>query len=232
MEAQHLDLDSFPSRFFVLLSYTRSMTKHVYIDGQNFMYKAADVLISAGRIASKDELTKIDIRGLIENITGEGVAITYYGAKVRVRNDLGDDIREKTTRFSDVSRRIRGTLQAQRIDFNESGKLKVRDSDRCHNCNNQDYRMQEKGVDVGIAVDMVEAALTRKVDEHVLISSDTDLIPAIKVVKAAGSSVVYVGFSNKTTNAIIAKADKTEIIRDQEIVDAYDRLNPQKLGIE
>ena len=211
------------------MRYNKRMTKYVYIDGQNFMYKAAEVLIESGRISSKDELTKLDIRGLIENIAGEGVGISYFGAKVRVRNDLGGEIAEKTTRFSDVSRRIRNTLQSQKISFNESGKLKVRDSDKCHNCNHQDYRLQEKGVDVGIAVDMVEKALTNTVNEHVLVSSDTDLIPAIKIIKASGSSVVYVGFSNKTTNAIIAKADRTEIIRHQEIIDAYDRVNQPTL---
>lgn len=208
------------------------MTKHVYIDGQNFMYKAAEILIAAGKITSKNELTKIDIRGIVENIVDKGVDITYYGAKVRVRKDLGDDIKEKTTRFSDVSRRIRNTLNAQNISFNESGKLKVRDSDACHERGHQDLRMQEKGVDVGIAVDMVTNAYARQVDEHVLVSSDTDLIPAVSVVKECGSKVIYVGFSNKTTNALIAKADRTEIIRDQEIVDAFDRMNQPKLPLK
>lgn len=41
------------------------MKTKVYIDGQNFMYKAADILIAEGKIRSKDELTKIDIRGVV-----------------------------------------------------------------------------------------------------------------------------------------------------------------------
>lgn len=56
-------------------------------------------------------------------------------------------------------------------------------------------------------------------------SSDTDLLPAIKIARNSGSKVIYVGFSNKTTNAIVAEADETEIIRDQEIIKAYDALN-------
>lgn len=85
---------------------------------------------------------------------------------------------------------------------------------------------KKRVVDVGIAVDMVVDALKNNIDKLVLVSSDTDLIPAIKAAKAGGSKVVYVGFSNKTTKAIVAEADETEIIRDQEVVDAYDALNP------
>jgi uncharacterized LabA/DUF88 family protein len=206
------------------------MVKKVYIDGQNFLYKAADILILAGKIASKDELTKIDIAGIIENIVGSSADIVYYGAKVNVRKDLGEAIEEKTRRFSDVSRRIRNTLNRQKIVFVESGKLKVRDSDVCNNCKHKDLRLQEKGVDVGIAVDMVADALLKKVHEVVLVSSDTDLLPAINIIKNAGVAVTYVGFSNKTTKAIVAKADKSEIIRDQEVIDAFDSLNISESG--
>lgn len=204
------------------------MSTKVYIDGQNFLYKAADILITADRIQDKDELTKLDIRGLIEHIFGEGVEITYYGAKVKVRKDKGDDIHQKTLRFSDVARRLRNTFNAQHIHYNESGKLKLRDSDVCKHCGHQDLRLQEKGVDVGIAVDMVVDALQKNADKLVLISSDTDLLPAIKAAKAAGAHIVYVGFSDKTTKAIVAEAHETEIIRDQEVITAFDSLNPQQ----
>lgn len=208
------------------------MKTRVYIDGQNFMYKASDILIEAGRITDKDELTKIDIRGILENIFGQDIEIIYFGAKVKVRKDLGNDIKYKTIRFSDVSRRIRNTLKAQDISFSESGKLKVRDSDVCHDCRHQDLRMQEKGVDVGIAVAMVTDALRKKALNQVLISSDTDLLPAIEVSRSAGATVTYVGFSDKTTKAIVAKTDKTEIIRDKEVIDAFDMLNQPKLPIK
>ncbi len=176
--------------------------KRVYVDGQNFLYKAAEVLIEHGKISSKDELTKIDIRSLVENIVGVAVEIVFYGAKVQVRRDLDDSILEKTMRFSDVARRLRNTLKNQNITFNEVGKLKVRDSDVRHNCQHRDLRMQEKGV-----------------------SSDTDLLPAIRVAKAWGVKVTYIGFSDKMTRAIIARADASEVIRNQEIIDAFDVYN-------
>ena len=188
--------------------------KKVYIDGQNFLYKAADVLMKHGNISSKDELTKIDMRSLFENIAGNGINIVFYGAKVRVRKDLDDSIREKTTRFSDVARRLRNTLNNQDIVFKEVGKLKVRDSDACHNCRHRDLRMQEKGVDVGMAVDIVVDACNGAIDEVVLVSSDTDLLPAIQAAKAQAVKVTYIGFSDKMTRAIAKQANTSAVMSD------------------
>lgn len=199
--------------------------KKVYIDGQNFLYKAAAVLMKHGSISSKDELTKIDMRSLFEDIAGNGVEIVFYGAKVRVRKDLDDSIREKTTRFADVARRLRNTLNNQNIIFKEIGKLKVRDSDVCHNCQHKDLRMQEKGVDVGMAVDIVVDACNGVIDEVVLVSSDTDLLPAIRAAKDQTVKVTYIGFSDKMTWAIARQADVSKFICDQEIVDAFNRYN-------
>ena len=178
-----------------------------------------------GSISSKDELTKIDMRSLFEDIAGNDVEIVFYGAKVRVRKDLGDSIHEKTTLFSDVARRLRNTLKNQNIIFKEIGKLKVRDSDVCHNCQHRDLRMQEKGVDVGMAVDIVVDACNGVIDEVVLVSSDTDLLPAIQAAKAQAVKVTYIGFSDKMTKAIARQADVSKFICDQEIVDAFNRHN-------
>lgn len=209
-----------------------SMDTIVYIDGQNFLYKIADILIDAGRVSHKDEVTKLQIRQIIEKIAGSNVEIIYYGAKVRVRSDYGEEVHQKTKKFSDNSRRVRGMLSSQGIMFNDSGKLKVRDSDICHNCRHQDYRLQEKGVDVGIAVDMVVAALGNQVKNIYLVSSDTDLLPAIRAARRSGAKVTYIGFSDRTTNALVANTDRTEIIRDQEVVDAYDLLNQPPLPLD
>ena len=165
--------------------------KKVYIDGQNFLYKAADVLIKHGSVSSKNELTKIDMRSL----------------------------------FEDVARRLRNTLNNQGIIFREIGKLKVRDSDVCHNCQHRDLRMQEKGVDVGMAVDIVVDACNGAIDEVVLVSSDTDLLPAIQAAKAQAVKVTYVGFSDKMTKAIARQADASVVMSDQGIIEAFDRYN-------
>lgn len=200
----------------------------VYIDGQNFLYKASDVLIAAGYIKNKQELFKLDIAGIINNIIkSEHLHIRFYGAKVKVIKDRGDDIYTKSRAFSDNSRKLRNSLNNQQIEYVESGKLKLRDSDMCKKCGAQDLRFQEKGVDVGMAVDMVVDSFAGDVDLVVLVSSDTDLIPAVKSVRNRGIEITYLGFSDKLTRGIVAETSKTETIRDMEIIDAFNRFNPQ-----
>jgi uncharacterized LabA/DUF88 family protein len=203
----------------------------VYIDGQNFLYKASDVLIKEGLISNKQELYNLDIRGVISNIiqSDEELDIKYYGAKIKIISHMGDDVHNKSKTFSDNLRRLKNTLNKQNIKYIESGKLKLRDSDLCKNCGHQDLRFQEKGVDVGIAVDMIVDAYSGIYQQIIILSSDTDPIPAIKVAKKHIATFTYLGFSDKLTNAINSQVTKTETIRDSEIIEAYKRYNQPKL---
>jgi len=204
----------------------------VYIDGQNFLYKASDVLTLAGYINNKQDLFKIDIYGLIGNIIkSDNLRVRFYGARVKVRKDKGKDIYLKSRAFSDNSRKMKNNLNNQNIEYVESGMLKLRDSDICKKCGAQDLRFQEKGVDVGMAVDMIVDSFSGNVDQIILVSSDTDLIPAIKNIIDRGTEIIYLGFSDKLTKGIVAEASKTETIRDAEIIDAFNRLNPQSLPL-
>lgn len=128
---------------------------------------------------------------------------------------------DKSIRFSDNLRRVRSNLSKQNITYIEAGKLKIRDSDVCKNCGSKDYRYQEKGVDVGIAKD----ALMNNVDRIILVSSDTDLIPAILCAKRADKNVTYVGFSKRLTRALVNECDAIQVLRDDEIVGAYKIAN-------
>ncbi len=60
-----------------------------------------------------------------------------------------------------------------------------------------DHKIREKGVDVKIAVDLVVGAMEHRFDTAVVVSSDTDLIPAIKYLVGKGKKVEYVGFSTR-----------------------------------
>ena len=197
----------------------------VYIDGQNFLYKAAHILLSNGKINDKQELYNLDIRGLIVKLLNtDEISIKYYGTKVRLFK-VNPEIEQKTKIIIDSQRRLRNTLAKQKIAFIEAGKLKLRDGDICKNCGKVDIHLQEKGVDVRIAVDMMQDS-QNGANHLVLISSDTDLLPPIHAVRQMGNKITYVGFSDKTTNALIQASSDLQIIRDQEIIDAFDRLNP------
>jgi len=60
---------------------------------------------------------------------------------------------------------------------------------------------REKGIDVKIAVDLIMGAIDDRYDTAILVSSDTDLIPAIDLVRYRfKKKVEYIGFSFPKTN--------------------------------
>lgn len=63
-------------------------------------------------------------------------------------------------------------------------------------------KIREKGTDVKIAVDLVVGAFENIYDTAILISSDTDLIPAIDYVNFRKKKIEYVGFSHAPSLAI------------------------------
>jgi len=69
----------------------------------------------------------------------------------------------------------------------------------------------EKGVDVHMAVDLLVAAYENLCERIYLVSSDTDLIPAIQKAQTKGKMVAYVGFSHHVSLAMtrVCKETKT-----------------------
>ncbi len=70
-----------------------------------------------------------------------------------------------------------------------------------------DNEIREKGVDVQIAIDLVIGAVENAYDVAVVVSSDTDLIPAIKYVRSRNKTVEYVGFSDTPSLGMIKESD-------------------------
>lgn len=70
----------------------------------------------------------------------------------------------------------------------------------------------EKGVDVDIAVAILVAAYENLADRIIVVSSDTDLLPAIKKAQEKGKTVEYIGFSHQPSLALIAKCSKSRLL--------------------
>jgi uncharacterized LabA/DUF88 family protein len=70
----------------------------------------------------------------------------------------------------------------------------------------------EKGVDVELALAIAVAAYEDTADRIILVSSDTDLIPAIKLAQQKGKTVEYVGFSHKPSVALVATCNKSRLL--------------------
>lgn len=197
----------------------------VYVDGQNFLYKVAEILEPLNIISGKQEVCSIDIPFLLKNLfPDEDLEIRYYGvSKIRRRDDFTQEILEKSVHFADSMRRLKNYLAKTGVTYRPVGILKVRDRDVCKKCGFTDYKFLEKGVDVGLAVELVEDVLKNQVEHIVLLSSDTDLMPAIKIAKKNKIKLTYVAFENYITKSFSNVADATHVLRSQEIVEAYSR---------
>ena len=75
----------------------------------------------------------------------------------------------------------------------------------------------EKGVDVQIAVDVCMKAVRNDYGRLILVSSDTDLIPAIKEVKTLGKKVEYVGFEASPSFALIRFFNSRRLLRKEDL---------------
>ena len=191
----------------------------VYIDSENFLFKAIDILKRAKLISNRGDLTKFDFRGLLEDSLGrKDLLIRYYGTHLRVIKN-NSKLKTQSRKIINDRRKMLSTLQKQQIEFVGSGNLKVRDGDACPDCKSKGLRLQEKGVDVRIAVDMVVDATNNR--DLYLVSSDTDLLPAVKQSKVQEAKVVYVGFSERLTKALVAETSSAVVWQDKDIIKAF-----------
>jgi uncharacterized LabA/DUF88 family protein len=78
-------------------------------------------------------------------------------------------------------------------------------------------KYHEKGVDVQIAIDLLAHAYENTVDKISLVSSDTDLIPAIKKSLSIGVKVEYVGFSHSKSVALVASCPTSILLTKTEL---------------
>lgn len=75
----------------------------------------------------------------------------------------------------------------------------------------------EKGVDVLMAVDLLVGAYENLYDTAIIVSSDTDLIPALKKIRSMGKKVEYVGFSHKPSYGLIGHSDIRRLLTKEEL---------------
>jgi len=80
-----------------------------------------------------------------------------------------------------------------------------------------DGTFKEKGTDVKIATDLIIGAIDNLYDTAILISSDTDLIPAIRYIKYKKKRLEYVGFSHDPSLAMQKYADLSILLLPRDI---------------
>ena len=75
----------------------------------------------------------------------------------------------------------------------------------------------EKGVDVKLAVDLLVGAYDDLYDVAIIVSSDTDLIPAIQKIKHLKKKVEYIGFGHRPSLALQRYANISRLLIKDEL---------------
>ena len=151
----------------------------IIFDGSNFYHKSK-------KIAPNIHLTNFDYRKLSELIARNiDIDIEYCVGEIKREID-----NEKSKMMYNGQMALFNNLKNRKIIVKKGFMMKIGEF------------YHEKGVDVRMATDIVKGALKNKYQTFYVISSDSDILPAIEVAISAGKKVVYVAFEK----TIISKA--------------------------
>lgn len=175
------------------------------------MYGLRTIQGSKDNLAPRELFVDFPFRKLMEEILGDRqpAQILFYGARLR-QYHYDETLLDKTKRAIHMQSRLVNNLQKQRINFIKTGYLRARETEPCPKCSYKEWHLLEKGVDVGLAVRLVTEAMEGK--EIALVSADTDLLPAVRVARLKGSSVIFVGYEYQPVLALAREASVTRLI--------------------
>jgi hypothetical protein len=200
----------------------------VYLDGENVVHQLMDVLRRSGRVKGRDDLLKVNVVTLIQQLVGsKDVNIKYYTTTLQeIKTD--EDLQKRSQDMIAWTTMWTNHLKSQGIEIIEAGKLRARDGLVCKNCGHQEVVFREKGVDVRIAVDVVVDSEKEK--NLVIWSSDADLLPAIEVVKAKGARVKILAHKDSLTWGLARQAGEWQTYTDRELIKIFDQADADTLN--
>ena len=183
----------------------------VFVDGENFRRSLITVLSSAG-FCFNDDIFQYDVAGLLRDVLSTNdLTIMYYSSQIRppVGYEPCHAIKRQLESIRKRKRYWASTLANQGIQLIHAGNLKVKMSKPCPNCRYTGEHLQEKGVDVRLAIDIFENALSSNMAEIAVFSSDTDICPVYHRIRAKGVKVRYICFASVVNRAVSAATDET-----------------------
>lgn len=169
----------------------------VYIDGSNTYNKLK-------KLGIPEEDKRVDYSAFISHIVGDRQLVSkryYVGI---VRNHDGSDKGEKLVR-----------KQQQFLESLRSGGFEVKAGKIMYDGG----RIREKGVDVKLAIDLVVGAADNLYDAAIVISSDTDLVPAIKyALNGKKKKVEYIGFAGTPSLGMIKECSSQRLFAREDML--------------
>lgn len=166
----------------------------ILIDGSNFYFKLKDLRLH--------NLLKFNFSNFAKMLAGKSkiVKSVYHIGAVRT------DRTKKANKMHADQQKLFSHLKKHNFRYSLGYLLKT------------DGKYHEKGVDVNIAGDIYVATYEGLCDHFILVSSDTDLLPAIKKAKEKGKTIEYVGFSHQPSLAMIANCTESRLLKKEELL--------------
>jgi len=195
-----------------LMTTPTTLRRIVLVDGENLRFALERLLATLGSSTIEQDIENFNYRGMIEEMLSDNLptSIMWFGAKLSIYRQT-PDLQKKTTDLISKQAIFVNKLQQQGIYFNKTGRLIARETKPCKNCRHTSWTLSEKGVDVGLAVKvMTEAQIPNT--EIVVISADTDLLPAFRKAKKLGTKIMHIGYEYRTINALVDVADTSRVI--------------------
>lgn len=185
---------------------------NVYIDGENYRHCIVKILRDNNSLDNLEQVAQFPLRKLLEETLDQNnLDIYYYAAKIKMPVGYipSKEVKLQADDIKGFVRTLVPCLKDQSIVYIKAGYLKVKSGKKCPKCGHVNEVLQEKGVDVRLAVDILNDAYNKKTGIIVVFSSDTDLIPALNRAKELGVKVVYFAHADSINRAISAVADST-----------------------
>ncbi len=179
------------------------------IDGENFRHQIAHVLVVNKKIKVKNDHFPFDFTGFCKEVLkNEKLEIVYYSTRIKQpRYKIPVMLSTQITKISNANRKWIAQLTNAGVKVIKAGHLRVRESNTCIHCGKKTLVLQEKGVDVRVATDLVllAAAKERTVS---LASSDSDLAPSLEAAKRLGLEITYLCHAEQLNRSVATHAKR------------------------
>lgn len=181
---------------FLILFMSRAF---VFIDGSNFYFKLKELV---SRIEGKFSLLEFLYYGFAEWLVQPNslIEVHYYIASLKRQGN------EKSEQMYADQQKLLRKLQQYGIHLSFGQLIR-----------HPDHAFHEKGVDVRLAVEMIRFARENRYDIGYLVSSDTDLVPAIEEVQSFGKKVQYVGIAKGQSFGLTKVSNDVRLLRPEDI---------------
>ncbi len=169
----------------------------IYIDGGN-TYKRLKTL------GIPEKPSRVDYSAFVGHLVGNRSLVSkrYYVGIVR-----NVDGSEKAEKMVKSQQKFLNNLRTEGFEI-KPGRIMY-----------DEGNIREKGVDVKISVDLVIGAVDDIYDTAIVISSDTDLVPAIRYVRNAKKKTVeYIGFGVTPSLGMIKESSISRVFSNTDLV--------------